>query len=76
MPTEYSTLPERLIAAVDRAPDSRAQIHKVGDQWKDIPAREMLRRIAGLSHALVRNGRSRRRPRGHLRAELSRVARR
>src|SRR5579862_211047 len=56
MPTEYSTLPERLIAAVDHAPDSRAQIHKVGDQWKDIPAREMLRRIAGLSHALAEMG--------------------
>ncbi len=56
MLTEYSTLPERLIAAVDRSPDSRAQIHKVGDQWKDIPAREMLRRIAGLSHALAEMG--------------------
>ena len=56
MPTEYPTLPERLIAAVDRSPDSRAQIHKVGDQWKDIPAREMLRRIAGLSRALAEMG--------------------
>ena len=56
MPAEYPTLPERLIAAVDRSPDSRAQIHKVGNEWKDIPAREMLRRIAGLSHALAEMG--------------------
>jgi long-chain acyl-CoA synthetase len=53
---EYPTLPQRLIDAVDRSPDSRAQIHKVGDQWKDIPAREMFRRIAGLSHALAQMG--------------------
>ena len=53
---EYPTLPERLISAVDHSPDSRAQIHKAGDAWKDIPAREMLRRIAGLSRALAEMG--------------------
>jgi long-chain acyl-CoA synthetase len=53
---EYPSLPQRLIAAVDRSPDSRAQIHKVGDEWKDIPARETLRRIAGLSRALAEMG--------------------
>jgi long-chain acyl-CoA synthetase len=56
MPTDYPTLPQRLIAAVDRSPDSRAQIHKAGDQWKDIPAREMFRCIAGFSRALSELG--------------------
>jgi long-chain acyl-CoA synthetase len=56
MPKEYPTLTRRMLDAVDRFPDSRAQIHKVGQEWKDIPAREMLRRIAGLSRALVEMG--------------------
>ena len=54
---EYPTLPQRLIDAIDgRSPDARVQIHKVGDRWVDIPAREMLRRIAGLSHAFAEMG--------------------
>ena len=54
---EYPTLPQRLIDAIDaRSPDARVQIHKVGDRWADIPAREMLRRIAGLSHAFAEMG--------------------
>jgi long-chain acyl-CoA synthetase len=56
MPREYPTLTRRLLDAVDRFPDSRAQIHKVGQEWKDIAAREMLRRIAGLSRALAEMG--------------------
>jgi long-chain acyl-CoA synthetase len=56
MPKEYPTLARRLLDAVDRKPDSRAQIHKVGQEWKDIPAKEMLRRIAGLSRALAEMG--------------------
>lgn len=56
MPKEYPTLTRRLLDAVDRFPDSRAQIHKVGPEWKDVPAREMLRRIAGLSRALAEMG--------------------
>ncbi len=56
MPKEYPTLSRRLLDAVDRQPDSRAQIHKVGQIWKEIPAREMLRRIAGLSRALAEMG--------------------
>jgi long-chain acyl-CoA synthetase len=56
MPADYPTLPQRLIAAVDRSPDSRAQIHKLGDQWKEIPAREMFRCIAGFSRALSEMG--------------------
>jgi long-chain acyl-CoA synthetase len=56
MPPDYPTLPERLIAAVDRSPDSRAQIHKLGDQWKDVSAREMFRCIAGFSRSLSELG--------------------
>lgn len=56
MPREYPTLTRRLLDAVDRLPDSRAQLYKTGQDWKDITAREMLRRIAGLSRALVEMG--------------------
>ena len=52
----YSTLPQRLLDSVDRVNSPRAQIHKVGGQWKDIAAQEMLRRIAGLSAALAELG--------------------
>jgi long-chain acyl-CoA synthetase len=50
------TLPERLLEAIDRYASPRAQIHKQGGQWLPIPAKEMLRRIAGLSASLAKLG--------------------
>jgi long-chain acyl-CoA synthetase len=68
MPTEYPTLPQRLLDAVDRYPCPRAQMHRVravlaardqqdaGGRWESVSASEMLRRIAGLSAALAELG--------------------
>ena len=54
MPTEYPTLPQRLLEAVDRYASPRAQIHKQEGQWLPISSAEMLRRIAGLSDKLAK----------------------
>jgi len=56
MTTEYPTLPQRLLDSLDRYKCPRAQIYKAGGRWQSIPAREMLRRMAGLSAALVEIG--------------------
>ncbi len=48
----YPSLTRRLLEAIDRYHCPRAQMHKVGGRWETISAAEMLRRIAGLSHAL------------------------
>ena len=53
---EYPTLPQRLLSAVDCFACPQAQIYKAGDRWESIPAREMLRRIAGLSATLAELG--------------------
>ena len=53
---EYPTLPRRLLDSVETFQCSRAQIFKSGKEWQSIPAREMLRRIAGLSTALEKLG--------------------
>ena len=56
MATQYPTLPQRLLDAVDRYACPRAQIHKAGGRWESISASEMLRRIAGFSAALAELG--------------------
>jgi long-chain acyl-CoA synthetase len=56
MAANYPTLPQRLLQGIDRYASSRAQIHKVGQQWVPISAKEMLRRIAGLSRGLAKLG--------------------
>src|SRR5579862_390226 len=53
MAAEYPTLPQRLLAAVDRYQCPRAQVFPSGSQWVPISANEMLRRIAGLSAAFL-----------------------
>src|SRR5260370_37044753 len=56
MTADYPTLPGRLLQAIDRYASPRAQIHKQGGQWLPITAKEMLRRIAGLSQSLANLG--------------------
>src|SRR5579872_3058957 len=56
MAANYPTLPGRLLEAIDRYASPRAQIHKQDGQWLPIPAKEMLRRIAGLSLGLAKIG--------------------
>lgn len=52
----YAPLPQRLLEAIERSPNPRAQLSKVGDAWEPVSSAEMLRRIAGLSHALAQMG--------------------
>jgi long-chain acyl-CoA synthetase len=52
----YGTLPSRLLQAVDNLPNPRAQMYRAADGWKNISSGEMLRRVAGLSTALVELG--------------------
>ncbi|MGB8472982.1 MAG: long-chain fatty acid--CoA ligase [Candidatus Acidiferrum sp.] len=52
----YGTLPSRLLNAVDSLPNPRAQMFRDTDGWKAISSEELLRRVAGLSNALVELG--------------------
>ena len=52
----YGTLPSRLLDAVDSRPTPRAQMTRNGGVWDATSSAEMLRRIAGLSMALVELG--------------------
>jgi long-chain acyl-CoA synthetase len=54
--TNYGTLPSRFLNAVDQLPNSRAQMFRHGDRWESIASAEFLRRVAGLSSALVELG--------------------
>jgi long-chain acyl-CoA synthetase len=56
MAKEYPTLPRRLLDGMERYASSRAQIHKVGQEWVSISSQEMLRRVAGLSRSLAKLG--------------------
>jgi long-chain acyl-CoA synthetase len=56
MQNDYPTLPGRLLKAIDGYASPRAQLHKQGGEWLPIPARELLRRIAGLSQSLAKLG--------------------
>jgi long-chain acyl-CoA synthetase len=52
----YGTLPSRLLDAVDSRPTPRAQMTRNAGVWEGTSSTEMLRRIAGLSSALVELG--------------------
>jgi long-chain acyl-CoA synthetase len=52
----YGTLPSRLLNAVDSLPNARAQMFRGADGWKPISSLEFLRRVSGLSTALVELG--------------------
>lgn len=52
----YPTLAESLLRAIDRTPNARALLHRVGGRWEGISSAEVLRRVASLSRALVALG--------------------
>ncbi len=52
----YGTLPSRFLNAVDNLPNPRAQMVRRADRWESIPSQEFLRRVGGLSTALVELG--------------------
>ena len=56
MASAYPTLTKCFLDAVDRYANPRAQMHRGGNGWESISAREMLRRVAGLSKALYSLG--------------------
>src|SRR5258707_5436533 len=49
----YGTLPARFLNAVDNLPNPRAQMFRSDGRWQTISSQEFLRRVAGLSTALV-----------------------
>ena len=53
---KYGTLPSRFLNAVDSLPAPRAQMFRAADGWHSISSSEFLRRVAGLSSALVELG--------------------
>src|SRR5258708_32557276 len=53
----YGTLPSRFLNAIDSRPNPRAQMLRHADSsWESISSAELLRRVAGLSMALVELG--------------------
>ncbi len=52
----YGTLPSRFLNAVDNLPNPRAQMIRRDGRWEAISSQEFLRRVAGLSTALVELG--------------------
>src|SRR5947209_9255973 len=53
----YGTLPSRFLNAIDSSPNQRAQMFRQPDStWESIASSEFLRRVAGLSMALVELG--------------------
>ena len=52
----YGTLPSRFLNALDSLPNPRAQMSRGADRWTAISSEELLRRVAGLSSALVELG--------------------
>ncbi|HXN52331.1 MAG TPA: long-chain fatty acid--CoA ligase [Candidatus Acidoferrum sp.] len=53
----YGTLPSRFLNAIDSRPNQRAQMFRHADSsWESISSTELLRRVAGLSMALVELG--------------------
>jgi long-chain acyl-CoA synthetase len=52
----YETIPRRLLGAIERFNNPRAQVFRSSNGWEPIAAGEMLRRIAGLSRALAELG--------------------
>jgi long-chain acyl-CoA synthetase len=53
---EYPSLNKLFLDAVDNHPNSKAQMYRTTEGWKFISSHEMLRRVAGLSKALVELG--------------------
>jgi long-chain acyl-CoA synthetase len=52
----YGTLPSRFLNAIDNLPNPRAQMLRRDGRWEAIASQEFLRRVAGLSTALVELG--------------------
>src|SRR3981189_462879 len=52
----YGTLPSRFLNVVDNLPNPRAQMVRRDGRWEAISSQEFLRRVAGLSTALVELG--------------------
>ncbi len=52
----YGTLPSRFLNAIDSNPNPRAQLTRRSNLWEPISSAEFLRRVAGLSMALVELG--------------------
>jgi len=52
----YGTLPSRFLNAIDNLPNPRAQMVRHDGRWGAISSQEFLRRVAGLSTALVELG--------------------
>jgi long-chain acyl-CoA synthetase len=52
----YGTLPSRMLNAIDSLPNPRAQLFRRDNTWHPITSAELLRRVAGLSMALVELG--------------------
>jgi long-chain acyl-CoA synthetase len=55
-PMSYGTLPSRFLNAIDSLPNPRAQLTRRSNLWEPIASAELLRRVAGLSMALVELG--------------------
>jgi len=56
MASEYPALTKFFLDAIDRFANPRAQMYRTSAGWQSISAQEMLRRVAGLSKALVELG--------------------
>jgi long-chain acyl-CoA synthetase len=56
MASEYPALTKFFLDAIDRFANPRAQMYRTPVGWQSIPAKEMLRRVAGLSKALAELG--------------------
>jgi long-chain acyl-CoA synthetase len=52
----YGTLPSRFLNVIDNLPNPRAQMVRRDGHWEAISSQEFLRRVAGLSTALVELG--------------------
>jgi len=56
MAGDYPSVTKCFLDAVDNFANPRAQMYRTSDGWQAIPAKEMLRRVAGLSKALSELG--------------------
>jgi long-chain acyl-CoA synthetase len=56
MASEYPALTKFFLDAIDRFANPRAQMYRTPVGWQSISAKEMLRRVAGLSKALAELG--------------------
>ena len=56
MAAGFPNVPARLLQGIDRYNSPQAQMYKEGAEWQAFAAKEMLRRIAGLSAGLAKLG--------------------